>query len=64
MKSCTFDNPSTMCREQWVDGQLKAHFSAVLIESKHFNKTYMPRPFIKCHVIGDIEAIAEEYRPK
>jgi hypothetical protein len=66
MKYCTYDNPATMCRERWIDGQLKAHISANVISQKGIRGAPLSfgEPFKNGQVSGDIEAIAEDQRPK
>lgn len=70
MSFATFDNPATCCREAWQDGKLVAHISFQLILTPGF------RGYARMHmglnvgrdiqpgtICGDIDAIAEEYRP-
>ena len=34
MAVCTYDNPATMCRECWQDGELLHSYSLALMEQK------------------------------
>jgi hypothetical protein len=61
---CVLDNPATMCREAWRNGQMIAHISATLLLTKGFNgfKT-MPfmlncgRDFKPGRIYGDSSAL-------
>jgi hypothetical protein len=69
MKTCVYDNPSTLRREAWMDGKMVAFISMALMYSKGragspFNgfKTLpfflnVGRDFIDGRVIGDPEAM-------
>lgn len=68
IKTCTYDNPATMCREAWRDKRLIAHITADFLFQK---PTICPRFVIHMGLnvgdwkegqkIGDPEAIGEEY---
>lgn len=36
MAVCTYDNPSTMARECWQDGEMLCHYQAILFHLKPF----------------------------
>ncbi len=66
IKTCTYDNPATMCREAWRDKRLIAHITAEFL----FRKPSVHHRFIihmglnvgdwkEGQKIGDPEAIGE-----
>jgi len=64
MNVCTYDNPDTMCRECWQDGQLLVHYSAELlmmgpnaIRSEYYFFGANVGPWKTGQMIGDIEAM-------
>lgn len=57
-KFCTYDNPKTMCREQWFDGKMTSHVSINLLYDKS-NVTEVVRKFVPGSCIGDVEAVFE-----
>lgn len=55
MARCVFDNPSTMCREWWSDGELLYHVAASLLVVADWRQYFSeePRPWDSGSYIGD-----------
>lgn len=68
VKLCTFDNPATMTREHWVNGEYRMHIQASLLLSKDFKGgDWFPMqlntgPWEPGKLIGDRAAMSEEVR--
>lgn len=69
LKTCTYDNPATMCREAWKDKRLIAHITADYLFQKPTICPISPRFVIHMglnigdwkegQILGDPEAIGE-----
>jgi hypothetical protein len=69
--TCTIDNPATMCREGWVNGQLRFSYSVDLFAQGHW-----PPPARRFHmganvgdwktgqIFGDVAAMQPPQRKK
>jgi hypothetical protein len=55
---CVFDNPDTMCREWWEDGEMMYHVAAILLVTADGRQYFAeePRPWEAGHVVGDLWA--------
>lgn len=59
IKTCAYDNPSTFCRELYVDGKLICHYTAELLESvhgippRHFHMGANVGPWKSGQIVGD-----------
>lgn len=70
MAVCTYDNPATMRRECWQDGELVASYCAMLMHAKHgwpppprrFHMGANIGPWKEGQMIGSPDAIPEDCR--
>ncbi len=62
MITCIYDNPKTLQREYWVDGELKAFTSALRIVATNHHPSqpsFFTAPFQSGAIEGDRRAINE-----
>lgn len=62
---CTYDNPTTRCRELWVDGRMMQWISASIIEDKMAaddlggHESRWGAPWSDERIHGDIKALGD-----
>lgn len=66
IKVCTYDNPDTMTRECWCNGELRCHYDATLVAGvplvppEHFFFGANIGPWKTGQYVGDMRAVGKQ----